>query len=659
MSSGTQYMVGAGRKAISVAAGRGSMREAGERVKTLGLSERQMELSRMWAVYRAQQYDTRAQDWYGRRRLDNIELEQIATDGVLPVGYEDVGGQTKPLPLQFRRPLAPLHLGRLIVDRFTSLLFSEKRHPAVRALGDPDTEDWVTAFCDATRFWAQLIMARTYGGAMGSVATSFMYVRGRPRVEVHDPRWCTPRWADRAEFKLASLEKRYQYPEEVRRMDGSWETAHFWYRRIINEGWDIVWKPIEVGDGDEPDWENEEKEAIEHNLGFCPAYWIQNMPVQDSLDGDPDCQGAFDTFEEIDTLTAQADRALMSNCDPTLLVSSNAEMPASLKKGSDNAIQVPTGDSAEYLEINAQAIKATMDQANEHERRALQITSCVLERPDAANQKTATEVDRLWSSMLAKVDILREQYGQRGILPMANGATRSARKLRGPRVVKDGERGRVVRYSIELPKRPVKDKTGKVVKFADRVVGPEENAQLDLQWPRVLDANPQEVESVVRSAVEARSGGLIDADHATRKVAEYFDVEDPAALVERLKRDDQDQRDAEEQEAQESMRHEAEKGSWERPTISAAEMESGAFTMNEYRASKALPPWPPEDGDLTLPEFRQKYPERFATSTVLENPQAAEQMLGMTPPGGPGGGPGGGGPPGGGEGGEPGGPAPT
>jgi nucleoside-diphosphate-sugar epimerase len=76
------------------------------------------------------------------------------------------------------------------VNRFTGLLFSERRHPRVRTLADPDTENWLEGFIDQTRLWAWMMFARTHGGSMGTTCVGFKFVEGditinREWIEYH------------------------------------------------------------------------------------------------------------------------------------------------------------------------------------------------------------------------------------------------------------------------------------------------------------------------------------------------------------------------------------------------------------------------------------------------------------------------------------------
>lgn len=809
----------------------GVVDRANERIARLGLSPRQQRLNFYYSHYRGQCYDARAIDWDGTPYTDQIDREAIARATFTPPGYYDAGAQW---PLKFRRPTAPYSLCKVIVDRFTGLLFSERRHPQLRDPGDLLTEDYVRALAESARLWPAMIQARTFGGACGSVAVGFQLVEGRPVVEPHDPRWIFPQFDDRAALKLKSIEKRYIYPED--RFDpelGKWVEVNFWYRRIIDADRDILWDPVFVGEGDEPDWERLPAKVVEHGLGFCPVVWVQNMPVADDVDGDPDCHCIYDTIESIDALIAQANRGTLANCfgretpfvtdrgvrrfndfasgdkvrvlshagvwrpatvrnfgkqalwavtltrggmgqplvvratrdhrwlladgettdrvevgdrllsapatfsefeydqapgdersawvggfvwgdgsadrgpdgkvygsrlrlcgektkyayrfaecgfkvwapetlngdlsarsemrkelpdlatvplnilrafvrgyldadgskrkrigkasrwnriqatgqqsidfirqafpavglyisaetdmtgsttnygprtavtvrfeinengsdhpsslwrvaaveplnvveevwcleveedhsfslpfgvatrncDPTLVISSpNADGASEVKKGSDNAL-IGTGLTAQYLEMAGSGPKAARELAEDLRKNALEVAQCVLEHPDTA-QRTATEVERAYSSMLAKADVLREQYGERCVKPLIEMMVAAARKV--AKGVRNGDR--IERGAVVLPDR-VEVKDGNVTRTRRRL-GPGGN--LLLQWPGYFEPGPNDVALAVRSAADAKAGGLIDQEHASKFVAEYFRVEDVQAMLKKM-----------------------------------------------------------------------------------------------------------------------------
>lgn len=555
------------------------------RIKRLGLTERQQQLNHLWAVYKCQQYESRKLDWNGREHLDRMSSEIVAHAGYLPPGFVNGAGQTSSnFPLKFRRPTAPYSLVKTIVDRFSGLLFSENQHPEISVEGDPNTEDWLRAVAQVARLWQQMYLSRTYGGAMGSVAVGFQFVNGKPVIEVHDPRWLFPEFVEHGSMELVALEKRYRYPKEI--LDPQtlkWETKEFWYRRVIDKEKDTLFEPAPVDDGEEPDWVVA-RQAV-HNFGFCPVIWVQNSPVQDMEDGDPDLtSAAYQTVEAIDMLIAQAHRGIIANCDPTLVITSKAELNE-VRVGSDNALRVPDG-SANYLELQASGPKAAMEQAEQFRKNVLEMSACVLEHPDVAG-KTATEVERMYQSMLAKADVYREQYGQRCVIPLLEMIYRAATLVAQPRQLQvspeatpspqpelspeqpevpveegstpqpsehdlmgssgtsqegagemdDGIIGAaqapsIVRGAVIVPPKYEKDALGNMVP-KERVPGT--GGTISLKWPGYFQPSLDDVTKAVTAAVSALTGGVVDDETAVGFVAPYFKVEDKTDLLDKVR----------------------------------------------------------------------------------------------------------------------------
>ena len=534
MSSGTRYDPGSVRALLSGLAAKltvgseqlPSMADTMRKIGRLGMSPRQQALNHLWAWYRCENYAARKIDWNGREATDPIEHEAIAHAGSIPPGFYDAGDN---FPIKFRKPTAPYPLVKVIVDRFTGLLFSERHHPRIEVDGDEQTEDFLQALAAEGRLWPLMIQARTYGGAMGSVGIGFQFVDGQIEFEVHDPRWCKPLFLDRAKLQVGQVEKRYMYPvDEVDEATGGYVTMWYWYRRIITAADDVVFKPVPVGDGQEPEWEV--ARHIEHNLGFCPVVWVQNLPVQDDDDGDPDCLGIYELVETIDALLAQANKGVVSNCDPTLLLTTDAEI-ADVKKGSDNAIKLPAGGSGNYLEISGSGPTAARELAKDFRGMALEAAQCVLEHPDVTN-RTATEIERVYSSMITKTDVMREQYGEKGIKPLLDMALHAARKFGEPKI--NEETGETYREEVRLPPRVEVDEAGDKIQVKRE---PGAGGVIELRWPAYFGSSLSDVEAAARSAIAAKTGKLIDKVHAVRFVAEYFKVEDVPAMMANIERE--------------------------------------------------------------------------------------------------------------------------
>lgn len=507
-----------------------------DRIARLGMSPRQQALNRLWAWYRCSNYQARSMDWDGRKVVEPLDVEAIASRGFVPPGFVDAG---QSMPIKFRRPTAPYALVKVVVDRFTGLLFSEHQHPDIDVAGDWQTEEYLKGIADVSRLWQTMIRARGMGGAMGAVCVGFQFADGKPVIELHDPRWTKPDFIDRATHKLRSIDKRFMYPQEVRDpATGRYVTVNYWYRRYVDEERDVLFKPVEVGNGQEPAWEVERE--VSHGFGFCPVVWVQNLPVEDEIDGDPDCHGAYDMVEAIDALIAQANRGIIANCDPTLVITSKAEMGTEIRKGSDNALKLPEG-SVNYLEMSGSGPKAALDFAEQLRKYFLEVVQCVLEHPDTGG-KTATEIERSYASMLAKADVLREQYGERCVKPLLEMMLKAARTLEEPRaqmVEQPGPDGQPVqqqvllRQKLTLPPVYEKDEQGQDV-ARERVLGP--GGSLELKWPGYFRSALGDVNQAVQAAVGALSGGIVDDETAVKFIAPYFEVEDAMALVDKVRK---------------------------------------------------------------------------------------------------------------------------
>lgn len=485
-----------------------------ERVRRLGLSPRQQELDRRWGYYRCEQYAARKINWDGSKVVGQTEHDSIGIAGYVPPGFYVANSET--LPIQFRKPSTPYHLCKVVVDRFTSLLFGQKRHPKITVNGDPDTEMFANAVAQVGRLWPVMMQARTYGGATGTAVVGFKVLSGRPQFEVFDSRWCSPKFVDRVNFVLSELEYRHTFKQEIRSPEtGDWVEVDFWYRRVIDTQSDIVFEPVPVERAGRPNWIP--ASAVEHKLGFCPVVWIQNQPGDTSVDGDPDCLGTYEMIEAIDRLISQAERGIVANCDPTVVVVTDAQM-GEVRKGSNNALKLPANSSAGYMEMSGGGVQQAREQVELYKQAVLEVCQCVLEQPDG--QKTATEVERNYAAMLAKADTLREQYGELGVKRLINMVIVASVQLQRPRLVD----GSMTRFSIQLPKRPDgKDQTlGK---------GPYEAT---LSWPPYLEPSLDDAVKAVQAATGAKAAGLVDQEHATKFIAPFFQVEDSAAVAKKI-----------------------------------------------------------------------------------------------------------------------------
>lgn len=527
MSSGLPFIPGMAQSVV-----RRLSPMAMQRIKNLGMTPRQQRLNWLWSWYCTNRYDTRKIDWDGSERVeDPLDVEAIATAAVTPPGFYQVA---QDFPLKFRRPTAPYPLPRVIVNRFTGLLFSESQHPKIRCLGDQRVEDYVGALADAGRLWASMVLARTFGGATGSFCVGFKFVAGRVRIEVLDPRWVTPRFVDRDSFELDSVEYRWCWPEEQLNEKGEWEETWYWTRRIVSASVDVVWNKVPVGGGDEPDWEAFKPDAmVEHGLGECPFVWGQNLPVTDSEDGEPDCLGTYDQVEDMDALVAQSSVALKKNLDPTILLMTDRKL-AELKKGSDNAIKLEKGGAGQYLEAGFEGPKQALVQALQYRDFVLEVCQCVLDSEDAESPETATKARERQANMHARADIFREQYGQKCVLPLLEKMLRAAVKLTAS-VPGAAPNGGPLRRAIRLPPREITTPDGNKEYQPRELPEGADVAFLALEWPPYRRPTPAEFQAAAGAVKAAIDAGTMSIEAAVRYLQPYSGVEGAEVEIARIK----------------------------------------------------------------------------------------------------------------------------
>jgi hypothetical protein len=508
--------------------------QASDRIRRIGLSPRQLELNRYWSYYCTTQHDGKKISWDGRKVLSEIERQSIEHSGLIPPGFYDPGGMFDEVPLLMRAPTAPYHLTRVVVNRFTGLLFSDAMQPKISVQGDPKLQSWIEGIIKVSRLWIRCAVARTYGGGQGSVGMSFRFRNGKPVIGVHDPRWCTPTFVDMETGEISALEIRYTYPIEMRNERGLIDQVWFWYRRLIDAQRDVTYKPAPVGEGDEPTWI--EATAIQHGFGECPAVWVRNT-VTDEVDGEPDCMGEFDAQDAIDRLISQGDQGAVENCDPTLEIDSDDYKESAVKKGSRSALKLEKGGSARYIEMTGSGIDSALKMADVHRRNFLEVVQCVLDfEKGEGSQMTATEIERRLAPMHERGALFREQYGEHGVRPLIGKIVRAAITMRGTTASSqfDPATGFRLVPTVTLPPVRQVGKGGEPITI-DREMPPDlqqfTDDTIEIKWPPWVRKGATDTSAAASAAATAHSAQVLPRQALVAYLAPYFDIDDPAEAL--------------------------------------------------------------------------------------------------------------------------------
>jgi hypothetical protein len=530
--------------------------------RSLLQGDRFVEIERRSSYYECTQHDRKFWDFDGRP--------------INPRTMQPLLGAEKSwwVPLKMRRPHTPVRLGKVIVDSFTNLLFGENRFPDVGVEGDELTEDWLQTAIRVGKLPQKMIQARAYGGAAGTVGVSWCFRDGKPRFEVHNAKnLFVHKWADRLELIPESVSEVYLFSKV--KWDGKgFNKVWYWFRRMWTPEADYVFKDVVFTQGEEPVWEVDDEKSTFHQDGVCHLEWIQNLPT-DEQDGLPDYDGLYENFDHVDLIMSVITRGAILNLDPTVKLKMDRDEVSRLgiKKGSDNALIVGKDGDADYLELGGQSITSGLELVKELRRYILETAQCIVPDPHevAAQGVSSVAIKAMFAPMLAKADIIREQYGsaiERILTKMEKVAREKTSstmmmtelvtqmvpqhvmdevtgEMREEMVEETVEQESPVQFVIELPPKvteiPLIDPltggpmaTGEMqIVSTPRVLGPG-GGEIMLTWPPYFPPTPADQNQIV-TALQLATGGkpVLSQETAVEAAARAFNV-DPSEEWQRV-----------------------------------------------------------------------------------------------------------------------------
>jgi hypothetical protein len=440
------------------------------------------------------------------------------------------------IPMRRRQPSATMDLARVIVDRFTALTFGKEHFPLITVVGDPDAEDFARTLCTESKLPSKLMEARGLGGACGTSVMSWGFVDGRPTVEIHDRAWVyVIEWADYEQRKPARALKIYPFKKRVR-VQKMMKEREFYCARYWDADVDVKWPeiPKEVAKTDQ--WLEEPHTIVRHEVGFCPVYWVQNLPNSQDDDGWSDYEEQEADFDDLDCIKSATSGGIKLNVDPTLVVhASPSQNEGVVHKGSRHAIYCEKG--AKYLELAGTAMEAARKYMRDARQDELDKASCVLVDPEKMSGAgiSAAAIKMRYMPMLAKCDLLREQYGA-VLVEILKDMLKVARTLGEVKTDEDGER---YWAPVELSPR-VEEVEGEQVNMVERTPG--QSSLVGLSWPPYFPATWLDRKDAIGAAKEATGGKQVLSQRtAVESISPLYDIEDVDAELDLIAEDQESQ----------------------------------------------------------------------------------------------------------------------
>lgn len=599
-------------------------------------SNRSKTLSRRESYFKSTHHDHKIFDFEGRMIPPGPPMSQPLLSAAEQFSHY--------VPLRFRRPCAPYRLARVITNSFTSLLLGQGRWPKIRVHGDPTSEDFAQQLAKEARLHTTMIRARAIGGSVGTVGLSWRFFEGKPRVQCHNGKHLIVHdWADREAFIPSHVSECYTYSREE--WDGEKKrnvTNWYWWRQDWTENADIVFKPVPYDQAADPSFVVDDERSVQHGDGLCHFVWIQNLPDDDEtvVDGQPDYAELYEELDEIDVIKSVVTRGAKLNLDPTLILKMDPDIMSrfGIKKGSDNAITVGETGDAKYMELAGTSIASGIELFTKMRDGILESAQCVVPDPNevAAAGTSSVALKVVHAPMLAKTDLLREQYGE-GIerLLTAMLTVARARSTAPPELVPvlddndepviDGDTGEPavdeVLEVVALEPRVIKEiildpDSGEEVENVEVVDrDPGEGGEVELDWGDYFNPTAEDKMKAVQTLQLATAGKIISKESATEEVARMYQ-RDRHLEVERIKREEEGVAEDEAGMFPDTGGEVFQPGELppgaqqppapeEEPKTAIPDGDKKLFiTVDEARKLEDMAPWPvPEEGKMTVAAF--------------------------------------------------------
>ena len=451
-------------------------------------------------------------------RAWRLEVLQAVRDGKiydrLPYEFHDEqNGSGEYVPLRQRKPSVRYGLCKIVVRDVASLLFGERRFPAIESPNQA-TQDTMAAMCDQNQL-NRIMVGAALKGSIGSVAVRLRILRGRVFWDCLETAHLTPEWEPEAPDTLLSVTERYKV-----RGDGLAERGYsiatdelrtmFWFQRVWDqqdEVWFFPWKVMRQPNDRGP--VRDAQRSVHHGLGFVPMVWITNLPGGDQVDGGCTFEPAIETSLEIDYQLSQAGRGLKYQSDPVLMIREPAMSDErQMVRSASNALIVSEKGDAKMLEIGGTAAAAVVDYVRALREMALESISgnrSNADRISAAQSGRAMEL--LHQPLVWLADTLRPAYGESGLLRMAHMVAQASAVM--PLIIK-----------------------GETVRDIDA-------SDLSLRWGPWFTATHSDKQMLATTLATLRTAGLISRERGVEVADEITEAPDAQAELALIAKDEQ------------------------------------------------------------------------------------------------------------------------
>lgn len=523
-------------------------------------TRRSKEIARLAAYFDGEQYRGRPDFFAGLDRHGNV------------------------VPLRERAPCIVYPLPRAACNQATRFTFGEGRFPTVAVKATKRTEEnddgaerevvdaavpelavteeeasQLTAYLASVIESARLkSVMRTLCRAGTSQRTAVAVLgvkRGKFVVQMPRARDCYAEFVDGdPDGDVIRMTWCFQFEKEVE-VDGCVVTRSHLYRRDFTDTETVTYKDAPYTPGKEVVWERDEEQTKPHDLGFCPVYWIRNLPEPHcgDIDGQSLYEDLEDEFDVLNFALSQRHRGIVYFGTPQAwetgisddedvgdtgrtarpAKTTTAPSPkdpfrkagsARARKTAPDQIWSAQSETAKFgvMETTGAAFDAASKHVLDIRGRILEAIDVVLLDPMSVASKgemSAKALALMYAPLLALVDELRDCWWASGLARLLSGVLRITAALDGKGIyVANAATVASIckRFNLET-------EDGETI-WVPPVMVP--------SWGAYFSPSNDDVQKLVDATAKAKDAGLIRPETATRNVAPQFGVADIEAECE-------------------------------------------------------------------------------------------------------------------------------
>jgi hypothetical protein len=333
------------------------------------------------------------------------------------------GENRKYVPIERRKPLIKVPIGKQVVETVVSYTFGKGNFPKVQAstmadlykngatadVNNAKLQRFVNALITKSFLPSAITEAGRYALAMKKCIVYFKYVYGKPVLEVLNYKWvCNEVYDPRDNRTLIS----FDYRTLSESYDENGKLCTYWNCRRFDKNGEYTYLPIKAEENVKPEFKAlDQSRTYEHELGFCPAVMMQANREDESI-----FESQIDNIKQYSYFVSVIVMGMRKNVNPQRIwMGENPPTTQDFIRSNDSIWQMPEGKFLSDAP-NPQSYLYALDM--EHRLREIILRgSRVVEIPNE-NYQSGEALKMKIAPELNLVQETRTELGDRGMVEL-------------------------------------------------------------------------------------------------------------------------------------------------------------------------------------------------------------------------------------------------